>query len=255
MMPDDDSPAGVPQWILTYGDMMALLLTFFIMLVSMSEIKQNDKFQGVADSLHEQFGYNAAAYRHAPGELRPRSASLAAVALAGRAQRREQMAGGIHVTANRAGDSDLRIAQSTSRTSIGTAIHFGDADTALSPAAQGELQRVSRLFAGKSQKIEVCGYCSQRPANAGQSMPDPWDLALQRARATMRFLIDDLKIPPQRIRMSVAGPDEPVNLNAGLARTHNGQRVEVYLLEEVPGEQRAASPETVPSTPEPAPRT
>ncbi|MBL4886213.1 MAG: flagellar motor protein MotB, partial [Planctomycetaceae bacterium] len=35
---DDDEPPGVPEWVVTYGDMMSLLLTFFIMLVSLSEV-------------------------------------------------------------------------------------------------------------------------------------------------------------------------------------------------------------------------
>ena len=37
--PENDSSPGVPEWVVTYGDMMSLLLTFFIMLVSLSELK------------------------------------------------------------------------------------------------------------------------------------------------------------------------------------------------------------------------
>jgi chemotaxis protein MotB len=35
---EEDAPAGVPEWGVTFGDMMSRLLTFFIMLVSLSEI-------------------------------------------------------------------------------------------------------------------------------------------------------------------------------------------------------------------------
>lgn len=52
----EEAPAVTQDWVLTYGDLMSLLLTFFIMLVSMSEIKQGDKYQGVADSLQQKFG-------------------------------------------------------------------------------------------------------------------------------------------------------------------------------------------------------
>ena len=38
--PEEDSVPGVPEWVVTYGDMMSLLLTFFIMLVSMSQLKE-----------------------------------------------------------------------------------------------------------------------------------------------------------------------------------------------------------------------
>ena len=38
---------GAPEWMVTFGDMMSLLLCFFVILVSMSEMKQDQKFQEV----------------------------------------------------------------------------------------------------------------------------------------------------------------------------------------------------------------
>ena len=46
---------GAPAWTMTFGDMMSLLLTFFILMFSMSEIKI-EKFRAAAQSLHEGFG-------------------------------------------------------------------------------------------------------------------------------------------------------------------------------------------------------
>ena len=42
---EDDGGGGIPEWVVTFGDMMSLLLTFFIMLVSLSEIKEEQKYQ------------------------------------------------------------------------------------------------------------------------------------------------------------------------------------------------------------------
>jgi chemotaxis protein MotB len=53
----EKSEAGAPAWMITYGDMMSLLLCFFIMLVAMSEIKAEEKFEQVMQSLREAFGY------------------------------------------------------------------------------------------------------------------------------------------------------------------------------------------------------
>ncbi|MCA9240906.1 MAG: flagellar motor protein MotB, partial [Planctomycetales bacterium] len=35
MAVEEEPPPGIPEWVVTFGDMMSLLLTFFIMLVSM----------------------------------------------------------------------------------------------------------------------------------------------------------------------------------------------------------------------------
>ena len=53
---DDDGPPGVPEWVVTYGDMMSLLLTFFIMLVSMSQLKEEGKNRAAMNAMQQRFG-------------------------------------------------------------------------------------------------------------------------------------------------------------------------------------------------------
>src|SRR5437868_5109337 len=54
---EEDPPAGAPEWVVTYGDMMSLLLTFFIMLVSMSELKTDEgKYRAMMDAVKQIFG-------------------------------------------------------------------------------------------------------------------------------------------------------------------------------------------------------
>ncbi|MCK5557820.1 MAG: flagellar motor protein MotB, partial [Candidatus Hydrogenedentes bacterium] len=38
----DDEEPRVPGWVVTYGDMMSLLLTFFVLLISFSTIKKEE---------------------------------------------------------------------------------------------------------------------------------------------------------------------------------------------------------------------
>lgn len=46
---------GLDDWVMTYGDMMSLLLTFFVLIVSFSSM-QETKFEQAVSSLHEAFG-------------------------------------------------------------------------------------------------------------------------------------------------------------------------------------------------------
>ncbi len=48
-------PAGLPGWLVTYGDMMSLLLTFFILLFSFSSVNAS-KFSKVVVSLKGALG-------------------------------------------------------------------------------------------------------------------------------------------------------------------------------------------------------
>jgi len=229
----EDPPAGAPEWMLTYGDMMTLLLTIFVMLVSMGELKQTDKFQGVADSLHEQFGYENLSLLS--DELRPRNPMLAALAIALRSQRQNAIRGE-NQTRPAAGESDhVRLVRPGDRTTVGTAIFFDDRAVALSNQNKADLRGISDLLGGKPQKIEIRGHTAQqlKPNTAGG---DHWELAYHRARATMQFLVDELKVDPARIRISAAGPYEPMPMGPDPQRVRANSRVEVFLLEEVTGE-------------------
>ena len=56
MLPPEEPSERAPVWLITYSDLMTLLLVFFVLLFSISEFRQTERFQGVAKSLHTKFG-------------------------------------------------------------------------------------------------------------------------------------------------------------------------------------------------------
>jgi flagellar motor protein MotB len=52
----EETVERAPVWLITYSDLMTLLLVFFVLLFSISEFRQSERFQGVATSLHAKFG-------------------------------------------------------------------------------------------------------------------------------------------------------------------------------------------------------
>ncbi len=99
-MDQDEGDAGaIPEWVVTFGDMMSLLLTFFIMLVSLSEVKQKEKYQALVDSMRRQFGHDTSIASLAPGQHKPRNAQLARLSSQGRSLRANTMNGGDKVKA------------------------------------------------------------------------------------------------------------------------------------------------------------
>ena len=49
---------GCPDYMVTYGDMMSLLLCFFVIIVSLSQFKEEQRFHAVMDSIKKAFGYS-----------------------------------------------------------------------------------------------------------------------------------------------------------------------------------------------------
>ena len=231
-----DSSDSAPAWMVSYGDLMSLLLTLFVMLVSMSEIRQNDKFQGVADSLHEQFSLNQSAAGGVPGDLQPRSSTLAVLAVAGREARRREMQSPSQQLAKRDDRQPLPRFDATQHEALAAGlIAFSPHSSELADQALVQLQEIAESIAGLPHRVEVRG------------LADPTgdlDLAWQRARATSRNLIDQHGIEPERLRITVAA--QPVVIDTfGPADAPEKSMVEVVLLDEF-ADRTAAKPPSKP---------
>ena len=50
-----DCPDGLPEWLVTFADLMSLLVCFFVLIISFS-IQDKEKLQVVAGSMREAFG-------------------------------------------------------------------------------------------------------------------------------------------------------------------------------------------------------
>src|SRR5690606_15939736 len=95
---EEEPEAGIPEWVVTFGDMMSLLLTFFIMLVSMSEMKEEEKYQAMVESFREQFGHDRSRESMIPGETRARGEKLPhPIYSMGRSQKKDVENGGQEV--------------------------------------------------------------------------------------------------------------------------------------------------------------
>jgi chemotaxis protein MotB len=213
--------------------MMSLLLTFFIMLVSLSEMKEEEKYQALVESMRLQFGHTNAQTSLIPGDLRPRNSALSKIATMGRAKRLNTMQGGDKVQAPAGEHQRVVIVRPGTKTGIGTVIYFEEGAADLTDEHRAVLSQQGDVMQGKSQKIEVRGHTSHKPVAGDSGLRDNWDLAYQRSRNVMQYLIQDLNIDARRIRMSAAGPYEPAHIGTDEKKLRQNPRVEVYMLDEV----------------------
>ena len=52
---DEEAPAGAPMWMATFADLMSLLMCFFVLILSFSELDVI-KYKQIADSMRDAFG-------------------------------------------------------------------------------------------------------------------------------------------------------------------------------------------------------
>ena len=242
-MSDEPEEAGIPGWIVTFGDMMSLLLTFFIMLVSLSEIKEEEKYQALVDSMQRQFGYARTFDALAPGESRPRTTAYATLATTGRAKRKHTDTGGVPEKAPVGEERQVRIVRPGQQTAVGSVIFFDLGSDRINPSADTAIRGLADLLRGKPQKIEVRGHVSAEFAARTAGTDQAVSLAFRRAAAVARLLTEREGIAAARLRISSAGASEPMSGSGrsnGIARN---PRVEVFLLDETVEDLRGTADE------------
>lgn len=238
---EEPQGCGVPEWVVTFGDMMSLLLTFFVLLFSMSEIKQEESL-AVLESLRRQFGHESAMVSPVPGRSPPLNSGMRTMASMGRAQRLSTMNGGDKVRAP-VGESPRvwTIRPSGDRT-LGGVVYFREGSAELDQQQEDTLRQAAEILRGKPQKIEIRGHTSTRPLEPDSPYRNHWDLAYARCMAVMDRLVK-LGIEPKRIRVEVAADNEPLHVSPDPAMRKKNARVEVLLSDEMVDELRGTDEE------------
>lgn len=232
MAVEEEPAAGIPEWVVTFGDMMSLLLTFFIMLVSMSEMKEDEKFQAMVESFRQQFGAHEFGKEMVPGESRSRGAQMPHPIYAmGRSSKKDMKNGGQEVKAVVGDNEKVQIVRPGDDSSIGGVIYFDEDATELTDDNKRDLVRIIEQLAGKPQKIEIRGHTSRRPIDPKSGIQDLWDLAERRCHNTMNFLIEQ-GIEPNRIRLGNAEAHEPLYNGVDPDRLKKNSRVQILMWDE-----------------------
>jgi len=242
MAVEEDEDIGVPEWVVTFGDMMSLLLTFFIMLVSMSELKEDELYQAVAEAMRQQFGHDMSAMATIPGRSPPGESAIAKDATMGRARRMDTMRGGAKVKAPTGSEPGTPPTKRTVKPiTIGSEIKFTYGSAELNETSRRDLQRIADAFVGKALQVEIRGHTSSRPLPGGSPYKDHTDLSYARCQKVLETLVE-LKIDRRRILLVAAADTEPKYTKSDPLLQEENDRAEIYLLDKMI-EDRGRPPE------------
>jgi chemotaxis protein MotB len=116
------------------------------------------------------------------------------------------------------------------RTTAGTVVTFVASADQISEEGQHRLRALVPRIVGMKNKVDIRGHVSPEMAAGGQE-EEMWNLSYRRSMAVKRFLVE-LGIEDNRLRISVAGPHEPLVLDSPSSGKNGNARVEVFLLAE-----------------------
>lgn len=219
---EDDEPTA-PFWMATFSDMMTLLLTFFVMIVAMSEVEVKkfeealSYFQGSTGMLTYE-SITPTLRRHSSVEYTQRE----------RAIQYEEVARYLQEL----GLDDMvevDLTEEGLRVSVTDSVMFRSGEAELIDPSQDLLRTLTELLRGDIDAIRVEGHTDDRPIRTAR-YPSNWELSTARAASVVRFLLDTPDaLSPDRYTALGHGEHRPVASNATAEGRARNRRVDILF--------------------------
>ena len=228
------------RWLLTYSDLITLLMIFFVVMYSISSINAQ-KMAALASSLAQAFIGSPApglldtgglpsvvpGVAPAPGGTGTDGQSLEGTELA-------QVKLELQQYIRQEGLQSQVTLKSEERglvVSMADTVLFPRGSAELTPEARTLLRPVGQALARLPNYLRVEGHTDNLPINT-PAFPSNWELSTARATNVVRFLTGDAGIDPQRLSATGYGEYRPVAPNDNEASMSRNRRVDIVVLKE-----------------------
>lgn len=233
----EEAPAGAPEWIVTFSDMVSLLVTFFVMLMSFSTITTNNSMMIVeafamsrGGVIENEGGPSAVeppeidrmnAVHSLRGSDKPHSRPDEA--LAKNLEEMGQREGPEHVALDLSQRMDgLRIA-------FDERACFAPGSIEVTPELARALGELGRVFENYDHLVVVEGH-TDGAFQPTPRFPSAEALSMARAEAAARVLLGESGLSPDAVQVAALGDTRPVAPNDTAAERTLNRRIEIRLV-------------------------
>ncbi|GGA43352.1 flagellar motor protein MotB [Paenibacillus physcomitrellae] len=266
------SGEGKDRWMITYADLITLLLIFFVIMYAMSRL-DTEKYKSVTESLQFSFHNSsggksvlegnpgltgsdipnatdhpaaspAPSASPAPGgaDSGDKAASgdppLTERELAFR-QQEEQLANLMKMIKQYVQENHLDNQIFVADKPQGIAITLSDQflfDTgkaALKPGSGKTLSKLGSLFSNLDTKISIEGHTDNQPIVHSSQYKDNWELSGARALSVLRYFIDTMHLDANNFQYAGYADTHPAADNSTAAGRQKNRRVEITVLRQL----------------------
>ncbi len=219
---------GAPAWMATYGDLVTLLLCFFILLFSMSTI-DNHKFKAIIISMQGSLGVLDSGIivemenieTTFPGDVID--------------EEQEEFKKIFRQLDDFIKENDLEKSVTLSIDEKGLLIRF--LDTVLFDFGRAEIKEdakyiinmISNVIKESGKSIRIEGHTDNVPINTDR-FPSNWELSTSRAVNVVKYVIELNDIEPWRISAAGYGEYHPIESNDAPSGRQKNRRVDIVII-------------------------
>lgn len=214
---------GGPAWMTTFSDLMSLLLTFFILLFSMSSISA-DKFDNIASSFQSVLSGSGG------DSILEGKESI--IELSQEYMKNKEM---YDKVSNYLDHGELGSNVSVNMNAKGVfvemkeAILFEPGSASLKPEGIEVLQQLEGLINDFNNDLVIEGYTDDVPMSSPR-FPTNWELSTARAVSVVRYLSEVEDVDPERLSAVGYGEYRPMVPNDSVENRANNRRVNILII-------------------------
>lgn len=232
----EEGPKGAPDWIVTFADMISLLVTFFILMMTFSSLETYDAFNitrdimGTTGVLTGSQGTSAVS----PPEVDLMSAMDA---LRGASTTHTRPTNELQANLEEMGQKlteeyqpiDLKEVRDGLLITFDERACFNPGSAELTPYLSKALEELALVLEHYAFLVSVEGH-TDAEFKATPSYPDAETLGAARASAAARWMVEKSKLSPMMVQIATHGMSSPVAPNDNVDGRRSNRRVELRLL-------------------------
>jgi chemotaxis protein MotB len=222
---------GAPMWVVTFGDMMSLLLCFFVLLLSFSEMDRQ-KYKQVAGSLEKAFGVQRKTKVMDPPKgikMIARDFDQEVIATRLKELIGKEIEEEIETHLSDLKDQiELEPAKEAVTIRMMGESTFDSGEAVIKPEMKPLLKRIGDIIAKADGDIIIAGHTDNVPIH-GAPFQSNLKLSIARAAAVAEFLLANASIRPSRLATMGFGEFRPIASNQTARGRQKNRRVEIII--------------------------
>ena len=240
-----DCPVGAPAWMTTYSDLVTLLLTFFVLLLSMANMDPVKVVQA-SSSLKEAFGMHKES-AHVDFAI----PVLPSVPKTPYSPIQQQTTQNVYEKIKSQIDSrrlenNVGVMQNDDESiilRINDSVLFDRGSAKIAPKSYSILRMVADIIRPLPMDLRIEGHTDDIPVS--DSKYSNWDLSVERAVSVMRFFTQSDLLPLDRMAAMGYGKKRPLVPNRDDVSRGKNRRVDFFLkLQSNKNKSQLASPKS-----------
>lgn len=229
---------GAPLWMVTFSDLFMLVLVFFILLFSMSQIDLV-KFKAVAESFKEtnilDYYPSAVPFDHPTDfTVETESTNNKEEDQTNPQESEQNLEELLHEVQKFLDENDLHDVVIANRTERGIVlvleekVLYETAEARILPTAYPFLDKVGTLLTKIPNLVKVEGHTDNRPIST-EKFPSNWELSAARASSVIRYLVAEHDLDSERFVAVGYGDTRPIVPNTSSENFQKNRRVEIVI--------------------------